>query len=81
MTEIASELLKSYNLGYIETHQHQKALAYVVRTVAQNLKSSGDKNPTEEWSKGYVVGVSAVKQELFRIAEDLENYNVVTEEE
>ena len=73
MTETAKAILQSYNLGYIETHHHHKALAYVIRTVAQNLKSSGDKNPTEEWSKGYVVGVSAVKQELFRIAEQLDD--------
>ena len=81
MTNKAKDILQSYNLAFIETHQHHKAIASVVRTLAQNISSSSDKNPTEEWSKGFVVGVASVKQELFRIAEGLENYNVVTEEE
>lgn len=81
MSNISKTLLQSYNLGFIETHHHNKALASVVRTLVQNISSSSDKHPTEEWSKGFVVGVASVKQEIFRIAEDLENYNVLTEEE
>lgn len=76
MTNKTKDILQSYNLGFSETHHHNKALAYVVRTIAQSISSSSDKNPTEEWSKGFVVGVAATKQELFRIAEDLENGNV-----
>lgn len=76
MANRTKDILQSYNLGFSETHHHNKALAYVVRTIAQSISSSSDRNPTEEWSKGYVVGVAAVKQELFKIAEELESGHV-----
>ena len=76
MNEKSKTILQAYNLGFIETHQHHKAIACVVRALAQNINPTSDRTPTEEWSKGFVVGLSAAKQELVRLAEELENGDV-----
>lgn len=74
MTEIAKSILQSYNLGFTETHHHSKSIAYAIRTLAQNINPKHEKNPTDEWSKGYLVGITDFKQKLVKIAEDLENF-------
>lgn len=77
MTDKGKNILQAYNLGFIETHHHSKAIAYVLKELTQNINLTSDRTPTQEWSKGFVVGLSSAKQEIFRIAEELEQDGVI----